>query len=333
MHSPRLAWPAAMALSLVVLASPHSPTHAEDPGAGAAPVPTDRLTVRAHARATAPADDLELEIVVEAGSDDAQDAEKKHRQKLNRVLAALTGKETEKPKKSDEDDDEDDSSAKKKRKKKSDDDDAPAKKSKDEDAKTGLPTPGAADADGMVFEVREGRSTVGVQGGNEQNQDDNGQQNGEKRTEGEIRVGTAVVVAFRNISKVAPRRLHKLVALVIDKATEKGADMGGSKTNVKPAIRFRVKDPEALKRKAYADAVTRGRARAEELARLSNRTLGKVSCVTELEPTAAPANQVPEGWPGFVASLGTNDPGNDDGVSTSSEVTVDIALQVEFDLK
>jgi uncharacterized protein YggE len=59
--------------------------------ASAPAVASDRLTVKTHARATAPADVVEVELVVEASGEDGHDAEKKHRDKLVKVLAALTG--------------------------------------------------------------------------------------------------------------------------------------------------------------------------------------------------------------------------------------------------
>ena len=294
---------------------------------------TDRLTVRTHARATAKADEIELELVVEASSEDAKDAEKKHRDKLSKVLGALTGRDTAKD--SDKDgkssDDDSDSKPKKRRKKakaQDDDDDTPAPKDGGERTSDALPRVGVPDADGVVYEVREGRSTVGIQGNPAEQQED---PNAEKRSEGEIRVGTAVHVSFKNIAKLPAKQLHRLIVAVIDRAADAGADMGAGKTSVKPAIRFRSSDTEALKRKAYADAVSKGRARAEELARLANRKLGKLSCVTELDPPPASQNQATEGWNAFVGQLGTGDP--DDGSSSSSEVVVDVQVQLDFELK
>jgi uncharacterized protein YggE len=293
-----------------------------------APAPTDRVTVQTYARATAPADSVEVEFVVEASSSDAAEAEKTHRQKLSHLLSALTGK----PEESDKTREGDDSAPKPRKRKKApapeDDDGAP---SIDEGgAKAPLPQVGVPDADGIVYEVHEGRSTVAVQS-NAGDSADDGQ--GEKHADGEIRVGTAIRVVFKNVAKVPSKKLQRLIASAIDRAAEAGADMGTSKGNVKPAVRFRAADPEVLKRKAYADAVAKGRARAEELARLANRTLGKLASATELDPPPLTQQQVPEGWLGFVGQVGTNDPGPDEGASASNEVAVEVRLRLEFDLR
>jgi len=123
------------------------------------PVMSDRLVVKTRGRATAPADEVEFEFVVEGDSEDAKTAEKRHRDKLDRVIAALTGKESEKGSS-----DDDEESAKKKRRKKSDDEDSGDSKEEDKSKAVSLPEVGVPDKDGVVFEVREGRSTIGLLG-------------------------------------------------------------------------------------------------------------------------------------------------------------------------
>lgn len=98
----------------------------------------DRLSVTVRGHATAPADEVAIELTVSASADDAQDAEKHYRDKLNKVLTALgkgdgaagdagEGKKSKKKKKAADDDDAD---APKKKGKAADDEDAPKKKGK-----------------------------------------------------------------------------------------------------------------------------------------------------------------------------------------------------------
>ncbi|MBI3722943.1 SIMPL domain-containing protein [bacterium] len=324
------------ARSLLVIAGcalvsiPASSTLAQDqtpPVPAVQPALSDRLTVRTKGRVTAPADEVELEFVVEGDSEDAKTAEKRHRDRLDRVLAALTGKEVEK---ASDDDEEGGHKRHKKNKEKGDDDDS--SDSKEEKPKAALPEVGVPDKDGVVFLVREGRSTIGLLTNQNNNYSDD--MPPEKKNEAaNVGVGTAVHATFKNVSKVSAKKLRKLLAAALDKAAEGGACMGSVKTPVRPAIRFRPKEPEALAKKAYEDAVAKGRARAADIAKAAGRQLGKLTVMTELDPLQQQPQNQTDGLQAFEGLIQTGDVLPGDATGGSTEVQVEVALQLEFELK
>lgn len=285
------------------------------------PQPQDRLTVRARGRVVVPADEIELELVVVGSAEEAREAEKKHRDKLRRVVAALTGHEAAREAKDDEGADDD---KPRKRKVRKGDDDA-------------LPEPGKPDENGLLYEVREGRYSFGIKGagqnGVEEEEDPTGQG---RKAEPELRVGSAVHVYLRNVAKVPVKKVRALLARVLDRAGEAGAEMGSSpRVRLQPTVRFRAKDPEELKRRAYGEALRKGRARAEDLAKLIRRDLGKLSVCTDLEPAQVNAGN-PEaamGYDAFLVQVQSTDGASDDTFSASSEVAVEVFVQLDFELK
>ena len=110
--------------------------------------------------------------------------------------------------------------------------------------------------------------------------------------------------------------------------------MGSLKTPVRPGIRFRPKEPEVLARKAYEEAMAKGRARAEDLARLAGRKLGKLTVVLELDVSPQSGQAPTDGLAMFEGLIQTSDmlPG-EGATSGSTEVSVEVAVQLEFELK
>jgi uncharacterized protein YggE len=289
---------------------------------GNEPQLNDRLSIRTRALLTAPADEVELELAVQGSAEEARDAEKKHRARLKRVMAALTGQEI----KADPADDEDAETKKPKRKAKTaadEVDDAP-------------PAVGVPDEDGVVYEVREGRYTVVLKGAVQANDDDDDDFRPRQQVhqDPEARVCSAVHVTFKNIAKASPKKIRRLIARTIDRAAAAGADVGPAKTRIKPTIRFRVTALEELKRRAYAEAIAKGRARAVDLAKLANRELGKLSVVSDVQASEMAEQKEAErsGNEQLVAALVPVDSATADAFSVASELSVEVFLELDFDL-
>lgn len=286
--------------------------------------PHDRLSVKSKARVVALADVLELDFVVQGTAEEAKEAEKKHRDRLKHLVAALTGADAGK-------DDEEPAE---------DEDDKPRKKTKKkkaaEDAEGPLPKPGVPDEDGLVLEVREGRYTLGIKGDPNQLVDDMGDENLPKK-EVELACGSCVHVTLKHLKKSSPKKVRRLLARILDRAAEAGADLGPPKTRLKPALRFRSSELDALKKQAYADAITRGRARATELAVLAGRTLGKVSVVNDLADGGVVQSTLDDArssdYEVYLALLQAVDPSGSDAWSGSSEIAVEASLELEFELR
>ena len=314
---------ALLVLAALALALPVIRALAQDQeGVAAAPAPAreNRLVIHARSRVVAPADELEVELVVQGTAEEAREAEKKHRDRLRHVLAALTGKEV-----ANDDPGDDDEGEKKPRRK---------KKARAEDADV-LPAPGVPDEDGLVLEVREGRYTLGVKGDPNQNAMEDPSDPNDAGKEPELACGSCVHVTLKNVQKSSPRKVRRILAAVLDRAADGGADLGPPKTRLKPALRFRVANAEALKKQAYADAIAKGRARAAELAQLAGRKLGNLTVVSELPETQPVAQD--EGhasdYESFLAMLQASEASAPDTFSGSSEVAVEVGLELEFDLR
>lgn len=368
----RLAWSSLVAS--IVLAGVARAEDAKNP---------QRISVDVRGHATRPADAIEVDVTVVATSESAKDAEKKYRERLQEVIAALKGeggdkaprrkkpeKATAKAKKAkpkaDDDADEEEPAqketpkvAKKPAKKpKADDadedeDDKPAKKPptdggdktekpkgektetpKDGDKDDAAKTEGAGDADpaGTIpIELREEGLSISPKtaGDDPESMQQmvfrrmNGQQTETK--EPSFRVASRVIVKIKEIGKHDRTALRKRVAWLIDKAMAAGATEDGGPP---PRVRFIVEDGESLKRTAYGDAMTKAKARAEELAKLGGRSLGRVAFVRE--NAASGAAETATGQAAFQAAwFGANAP-------LAPPPTIDVAsevdLAVEFEL-
>jgi uncharacterized protein YggE len=306
---------AALALALPVIRA----LAQDQETAAPAPARENRLVVHARSRVVAPADELELELVVQGTAEEAREAEKKHRDRLRHVLAGLTGKEVT----NDESGDDDEGEKKKPHKK---------KKARSEDSEA-LPSPGVPDEDGLVLEVREGRYTLGVKGDPTQNAMEDPSDTNDASKEPELACGSCVHVTLRNVQKSSARKVRRILAAILDRAAEGGADLGPPKTHLKPSLRFRVANAEALKRQAYADAIAKGRARAAELAQLAGRKLGNLTVMSELPEPQQVAQENAGDVETLLATLQASEASAPDTFSGTSEVAVEVRLELEFDLK
>lgn len=309
-------------LLVPVFAVPFIHARAQDQEDAPAPLRANRISVRTKAHVVAAADELELEVVVQGTSEDAREAEKKHRDRLRRLMASLTGKEV-KDEDSTADDDESDKPKRKSKKVRKTADDADA-----------LPTPGVPDEDGLVYDVREGRYTLGVKGDPAQMAVDDPTDETTPKKETELACGSCVHVTLKNLGKASPKRIRKLLANILDRAADAGADLGPPKTHLKPTLRFRVANAEALKKQAYAEAVARGKDRAAYLAQLAGRQLGKLTVITDLPagPSAPPEDGRVMDFEAYLAALQANDPQAPDTFSGSSEIEVEAGVELEFEL-
>ena len=295
----------------------------------------DHVSVRAKARVAAPADELELVLYVQGTAEEASGAEKKHRASRKRLLAALGNKEeptassddegTDKEKDKDKDGDEDKPVKKKKPKKK-----------KGAEPETALPQAAVADEDGLVFDFKEGRYTLGVKADPTQLVDDG---TGEGMTkEAELGCASTVIVSLKNLRKSTPRKIRRILARVLDVAADAGVDLAPPKSRPRPSLRFRVADPDALKKQAYSDAIAKARARAADLAKLVGRDLGKVMLVNDLAEGASVTTQTlddarAEDYEVYLAALQAADPAAHDAASGSSEVAVEASIELEVELR
>jgi uncharacterized protein YggE len=257
-----------------------------------------------------PATEVEVELVVRGSAENAGDAEKIHRERLAKVIAALEG--TSK-----------------------DDGAPPARKRKRPRPESSTPEDPALVAAAAALEVAvsEGPSTAGAEvAPDEQEYDESGTP---KPKEKSFDVATAVRVTVKGIDKAPPAAVRLRLCDLIDRATQAGADGGtGEEKSTRPAVRFRVADPEALRSKAYADAMTRARARADEIARLAGRTARLVSITEETASAGSRADKDLAGLEAVLSRLGDRrDEATPDGSSPTNVVTAEVELRVEFELR
>jgi hypothetical protein len=332
----------------------------------------NRLSVAARGQASATADSIEIEFTVSAHADESIEAEKKFRDKLAKVETALKDGDAKTPAKKKLADDDDDDAAPKKKKpatpkakppvapkppKKAaddDDDDEPAPKKKPEakpqdkapdaepkgDEKDEKTPDAKKDADpkavaAIPVEVSDRNFTLAVKSAKG---DDSpmaklmARQMGgaPEKADSPMTFGCKVVATVRGVGSLDRAALGKRLAQLIDAAIEAGADGPDGDA---PVVHFQIKDSEALRKAAYADAMTRAKTRAQELAALADAHVGTVLSVTEL---------------GFVTPLATGkaeDPqekimsqiyglkGKDGGALPTIDVSIDIELRVDFQLK
>jgi uncharacterized protein YggE len=152
----------------------------------------------------------------------------------------------------------------------------------------------------------------------------NGQQGDTKETT--FRVASRVIAKIKDLSKYDRRLLRKRVAWLIDKAMGAGATEDGGPP---PRVRFIVEDGESLKRRAYADAMEKAKARAGELAKLGGRQIHRVAVVHENATPNAPT-ETSTGQAAFAAAwFGANAPL---APSPTIDVSSEVELAVEFEL-
>lgn len=297
------------------------------PAAAGKSVPIDRLTLTVQGHARVPADQVEIEVVVQAQGEDGETAEKKHREKLKHVQAAMErlkatfeGKEVapEKPvkkkaaKKTQEDDEEpaprDD--APRARKGASDDD----TESKDD----------APDPPSFSIELREGRTTIGVARSNV-NPDGS-------PSDGSMTVATAILFKLKGISGCSKPKVRRRLAKILDTAIEAGADSGVGGVGSRPAFRFRAKDNDEVRAIAQADALTKGRARAKKLAELAGRELGTLKGIGETGWMLRAGSSDQVGFDSVIGRIGNNKMNNYEMTLSASEVELECELTLEFEL-
>ena len=284
----------------------------------------NKLIVNVHGKATA----LEIELTVVGTGEEAQDAERKYRDKLARVLAAVRGehaaaeeKPGKKPKaKKDEEEDEDGPKKPGKAKAPKGDDEGKDKKGEKGDAP---PIPVAVTERGFKYSAGAPKAAANpmmVFGGGEP-----------PKPEAGSRFESKVVVTVKDPASLDRATLRKQLATLIDAATEAGAEPTTGSAGV-PAVRFLAEDVDALRKLAYEDALTHAKTRMGDMATaagLSKAAFG-VKTVREIVPAAASAsgNANPMGALfGMLAQAATGD-----DKAPSFEVTDEVDLEVTFGL-
>jgi len=315
----------------------------------------NRVSLTAHGTARKVADAVDIEFVVEASDEDATSAEKKHRDKLARLVKALkelkasidervhgaAGKESPSgkpaeppagealPKKAATDDA---PAARPKKKKPADDEDEDEPRDRKKHKASAEEDSDADPVEPPTFsiELREGRSMLGVSRDN---------QNGQGTPTSSVTVATAVIVHMDGLAEVSRPRLRKRLAQILDKAIEAGADSGGVDSGgpighgVRPAFRFRVNDNEGLREAAYKEALRAGKRRAQSLARLAGRELGMLTSVQETSwNLRAGADDTGAGFDVMVGRVGNNRPNNHDLLTSTTEIELEVGVAIEYEL-
>jgi uncharacterized protein YggE len=312
------------AAAFLALAAPRVGAQ-DDASAGDSKAPVeDRISFVVQGTAAAPADQLEVELTVQAQGEDGESAEKRHRAKLKAVSEALdklkadidgknpandkkSARHRVRPKKSGDDEDDDDA-----------DEDAKKKADKPEPA----PRDESPDPPSFSVDVREGRSTVGIGAG---------VSNDGTQTPPSVTVATAVFVRMKGIAQVSRAKLRRRVARILDTAIDAGAD-SGLDGGTRPAFHFRAADNEDLRARAHEDALNRARPRAARLARLAGRELGKCTLVTELSWILRSGKQDEVGFDSVIGKIGSNSLNNYEMTTSTTEIEIESNVQVEFEL-
>jgi uncharacterized protein YggE len=300
---------------------------------------TDRVSLSVDGHAVAPADQVEIELLVLGSAEEGADAETGHRAKLRGVLKALSELKSSF--------DEDAAAAAAGARAPAKDpprDEAPKDPAKSAPTKE-APAPAAPEKDAgaeppsFAIEVREAASMIGVMPGVSYRSSKPGST---------VSIATGVVVKMEGLATVSRPKLRKRLVKIIDTALEAGVESGTGDARLRPSLRFQVKDHEALREAAYKDAITKARERASRLARLGGRELGPLSGISETAWSlranraeyrgANNANQ--NRWvqvvhqqrradgQGFAALMGPAD----EMTSAMTQLELEVTLSLEFEL-
>jgi uncharacterized protein YggE len=331
---------------------------------------TRKIGVTARGQTTAQADALEIEFTVTAHTEDATEAEKKFKDKLSRIMAALKDGDAKAGKKKSDDDDDDGPKKKKpeakkptppKKKKKTDDDDdddddPPAKKKdgdkKDSDKKDGDKKDGDKkdsdkkdekkddakkdDSSVVPVEVTERNFSIGVKGTKDEDKlakamaGRMGVQ--PEKNDSPMTYSTKVVATINSLKTLDRAAFQKRVAQLIDVGIDAGAEGPDGEA---PVVRFIVKDFETVKKAAYKDAMSKAKERATSLAELAGKKLGDVISVVEapvLTTAPKPDNSdiVAEKVVAMFYGIRSRD---GDVVIPVNDVQTQVELRVEYELK
>jgi len=300
----------------------------EESPAGTRASGDDRLSFSVQGSARVPADQIDLEFTVEGSGEDGATAQKQLAEKLKKVSKALGKLKAEiegKPAPADEEAEPKKKKAKKKKTDDDSDDDTPGPRAKPKE-KTEEPPKAkdeGPDPPSFSIEVKEGRSTVGV------NYQANA--NGQPATD-MVTMATCLIVKMKGIADVGREKLRKRLATILDTAIEAGADSGFNGAGVRPSFRFRAKDNEELRALAQEDAVKKGRARAKRLAAITGRELGKLKSVTESRWMLHSGRTDEVGFDAVVGKIGSNMMNNYELTVSTTEIELECTLTLDFEL-
>ncbi|MBI3723370.1 SIMPL domain-containing protein [bacterium] len=219
---------------------------------------TNRLSVAVKGQAVVTADAVEIELTVSGKADDFAEAEKVYKERLKRVLDALRGGKVE-PKA---------------------DEDGPRKPKKEKAPEPSDAIPVEVTERGLV--ITAGVDDAPVPGGAVRVMRAVGPGGAPARpkVDSPMRIQSKVVARIAEIKKLDVAALRRRIGGLVDSAIEAGAD-DASGEGVAPVIRFVADDPEALRKAAYSDALSKARKRATELATLAGCKVGRVVAVHE----------------------------------------------------
>lgn len=274
----------------------------------------DTIVVTTRGRATQIADAVEVEVVVAAQAEDPEDAEKKYRDKLAKVIAALKG--------------EDGATPKKKRpkatpapKKPSDDDE----KEETKEPKKEEPAKEKEDESKVPVEIRE----EGLQMGSPNEPDPRvgvirRVPQPQPQAPEPLRFSSRVIAKIAHPGSHDRAALRKRVVWLYQKALD---------VDALPTVRFVCETREAIKRRAYADAMEKAKANAAELAKLAGVNLGPISSVREGLAPLGTAEAAGQGASQALLNLMLAERyGIQPGAATPFDVAVDVDLTVQFSI-
>jgi uncharacterized protein YggE len=186
----------------------------------------------------------------------------------------------------------------------------------------------------LKFEVRESALTFGVRQAGDPNQVRMRRMMNQpnQKDAPEIRFASSVSIVFKEVSKYDPKLVRRKFAELIDRAVNQNVEIGyGPDGDHTPAsVRFGVASADALKQKAYEDAMRQARERAADLARMAGRELGRV--LTVRDNTALPQG-IRKNMQPYVNPYQYQQVANQSGEDVTMDVTIECDLYVEFELK
>lgn len=130
-----------------------------------------------------------------------------------------------------------------------------------------------------------------------------------------VEISSALQLRLPGIKDQSIEQVMETVGKLLDTAKDSGAEIGPSAADINMAwrygrqaesalVRFVVRDLNALREKAYEDAVTDARARAERLAKLNGIRVGEVLGVQEMQVSGDDGGYTTNPWGQVVASQG-----------------------------